>query len=99
MRMPIYIDPQTPGAADVEQNEPVRIRVADWPNVCRSKTAYVWVRHLPYRELSRWTHADRKRPFMVAITNPKRTGWSEISAHKTLAAAIKAAEAIAKEGE
>lgn len=43
---------------------PERYEIAPWEQVCHRK-GLTFVDHEPFRELSRWKHADRKRPFVL----------------------------------
>ena len=84
MVLPVYILARTPGAEG---------RTVEWTEICHHKKEKIFITHEPYRDLSRWTFASRKRPFMVYINNH----CHNLSAHKTLEAAEKSAEKFAKE--
>jgi len=83
--MDIFVDENTPGAKETGL-------ATAWRTVCHRKRDFLWIWHQPFRDISRWTHVDRKRPFLVTVGHRH-----EASAHETLAAAIKAARAYAKE--
>jgi hypothetical protein len=89
--MPIYVEPRTPGIEDAKG-----IVSLSWESVCHSQKPFVWVHHSAARASSRWGSVDRARPFLVERINRPGTGWSQISAHKTLRAAVVAARRFAK---
>lgn len=86
--MDLFILNNTPGV-DKERDP----RVMAWTDICHRKQGFVFVKHDTLRQTSRWVSAPRKKPFAVVLW----PGWSEVSWHKTLRAAIAAAEKIAKE--
>ena len=84
--MKAFVLSRTPGC---EQSD---LPVVDWEDICHGQRGrrFVFIRHEPFRQVSRHTHADRKRPFILTTRD-----WSEVSSHKTLAAAVRAAKAYA----
>lgn len=86
--MTYFILDRTPNAIDTVK----------WTDICHSSEAFVFIRHEPRRDTSRWCSVERQRPFMVASYSKARSGsvWHEISAHKTLEAAIAAAAKLTK---
>lgn len=85
---PVYVLARTPGATDT----------VEWTDICQDRTTdFVMVHHVATRNTSRWNFVERKRPFEVCYRSRKAVGWAEMSSHKTLEAAIKAANKLAKE--
>jgi hypothetical protein len=58
-----------------------------WADICHSKERFVFIRHAPRRDTSRWCSVERQRPFMLAMAGVG-SAWVELSAHKTLEAAL-----------
>ena len=83
--LPVYVLARTPGATNT----------VEWTSICRTKSNFIIVRHDPSRTLSRWVSAERKNPFAVCFRSTRSIGWSDISHHKTLEAAMKAAKRAA----
>lgn len=50
-----------------------------------------------FRDISRWTHVERKKPFGVGIKGKVGEGWHNRGWYKTLGDAVKAAEKLANE--
>jgi hypothetical protein len=63
----------------------------EWTDAIRMHKTFIMIRHHPFRDLSRWTHVDRKRPFLVSMVRHNRTGWVELSSHTTYELALKSA--------
>lgn len=59
MKQPIkvYVLARTPGATET----------VEWTDICHSRETFVAVSHEQFRDLSRWTHAARGRPFAVRV--------------------------------
>lgn len=74
------------------QGEHARLTVAD-----RVPVGAILVNYSAFRDTSRWTHVDRKKPFEVAIKGRVGEGWQTRGWYKTLDAAVKAAEKLANE--
>jgi hypothetical protein len=67
----------------------------EWTDAIKIHKNFIMIRHNPYRDLSRWSHVDRKRPFLVSIVKHNRTGWVEWSSHTTYELALKSAQTYA----
>lgn len=61
--MKLFVLNNVPGALPVGQE--AEIPTMEWLSVCHTKARIIFVDYEQYRELSRWTHAERKRPFLV----------------------------------
>lgn len=85
--LPVYTLARVPGATDT----------VEWTSICHSKQPFVMINYSPTYEKSRWVHEARMRPFVVCYRSPKSVGWMDVSFHKTLANAEKAARRVAKE--
>ena len=81
--LPVFILERVPGAEG---------RSVEWTSICHLKRK-VFITHSNYRDTSRWQHVERGRKFIVYVTNHSH----QLSSHKTLAAAEKAAAAYAKQ--
>lgn len=55
--------------------------VVDWTEICHGQKGkdFIFIDHDPFRELSRWTHTERKRPWIVRTRN-----WHQLGAASTL---------------
>jgi hypothetical protein len=82
---PVYVLAGTPGATDT----------VAWTDICHGKD-FVYVDYQPVRWPSRWATVVNKRPFFVHLRGPKGLSSFQQSSHRTLVAAIRAANKAAK---
>lgn len=87
MARPVFILYDVPGC----EKYPELVR--EWTAFCHGQEGkkFYFILHEPSRMPSRWTYAERKRPFIVYDQ-----GWHRWSAHKTLDAAVNAARKFAR---
>lgn len=76
-----------------EQGTHPALTALDYPKV---PVGALFVSHNKFRDTSRWTHVERKRPFEVAKKGKPGMGWVTIGWYKTLEHAVKAAEDFLK---
>jgi len=75
--LPIFITSKVPGVEPGEMTE--------WTAICR-KPPFVTIGHDRLRPLSRWTFADRRKPFSVTVYSKGRVGLhvSDVTWYYTL---------------
>lgn len=90
MARPVFILLDVPG----REKYPELVR--EWTAICHGQEGarFYFISHEPSRMPSRWTYAERKRPFIVYDRN-----WFRWSAHETLDAAVKSARRLAQPKE
>lgn len=88
MTLPVFILARVPGAAK---------DTVEWTDICHRKTPFVYIAFEASYTVSRWHTKERKRPFAVHYDSGHDRHSDTWSYHRTLDAAIKAANKLAME--